>query len=91
MTGDVTQFYYMFPTVHGIISLLPEPGGRYKVMFKEDNLGSYHSAQAAAEDVAGGHVLSPISGVELNELGIPHDLEGWQKKVFAVFKGLRPA
>lgn len=91
MSRETTHYYYTTPTTHGPVSLLPEPGGRFKVMFKDHNLGSYHSPQAAAEAVAGGHVPSPIPGVDLDALGIPHELEDWQKKVFMVVKGLGPA
>ncbi len=91
MRSDTTIYYYQYATRGGTVSLLPEAGGRYKVMFGDQNLGSYHSPEAAADDVSGGHTLSPSSGMDLGELGIPADLGEWEKKTFATIKPLRPA
>lgn len=82
--------YYQYHTVHGTVGILPEPKGRWKLMFNEENLGSYHSPQAAVDDVCGGHTFSPSNGVELAELGIPDDLGEWTKKLFASIGRLRP-
>ncbi|WP_372922449.1 hypothetical protein [Roseovarius sp.] len=60
-------------------------------MFDEENLGSYHSPEAAADDVGGGHTFEPSSGVDLDELGIPDGLREWTKKLFASISRLRPA
>lgn len=89
MDSDV--YYYQFHTTHGTVGLIPEADGRYKVMFGDENLGSYHSAEAAAEDVSGGHTFSPSNGVDLGDLGVPDDLGDWDKKLFATFKRLRPS
>ncbi|MGX1498565.1 hypothetical protein ACSSV1_003616 [Labrenzia sp. MBR-25] len=84
-------YYYQYFTPQGTVGLIPEPHGRYKIMFNEENLGSYHSAEAAADDVSGGHTFSPSSGVDLGELGIPADLGDWEKKIFASVDRLRPS
>ncbi|WP_299724826.1 hypothetical protein [uncultured Tateyamaria sp.] len=89
MERDV--YYYQFYTQQGTVSILPEPAGRWKVMYGEDNLGSYHSPEAAADDVSGGHTFEPSNGVDLGELGIPDDLGDWTKKLFASISRLRPA
>lgn len=91
MTQDRTVYYYQYATNAGIVGLLPEPGGRYKVMFQEENLGSYHSPDAAADDVSGGHTFTPSSGIDLGDLGIPADLSEWEGKIFANISRLRPA
>ncbi|MWD26884.1 hypothetical protein E0K89_005275 [Aquicoccus sp. SCR17] len=88
---DRNVYYYQHHTDLGTVSLLPEAGGRYKVMFGEENLGSYASPEAAADDVSGGHTFTPSSGVNLGELGIPDELGDWEKKVFATIGRLRPA
>lgn len=88
---DRNVYYYQFYTPHGVVGLIPEANGRYKVMFDEENLGSYHSPEAAADDVSGGHTFSPANGVDLGELGIPDDLGEWEKKVFMTVGRLRPA
>lgn len=51
---DRNIYYYQYYTPYGAVSLIPEANGRYKVMFCDDNLGSYHSPEAAAGDVSGG-------------------------------------
>ena len=89
MQRDV--YYYQYRTRAGIVSLIPEPGGRYKVMFGDDNLGSYHSPEAAADDVSGGHTFTPSDGTDLGAMDIPSDLGEWDRKLFAHIKHLRPA
>ena len=49
MRFDTTIYYYQYATRGSTVSLLPEAGGRYKVMFGDENLGSYHSPEAAAD------------------------------------------
>jgi hypothetical protein len=90
MSKDRELYYYQYHTHAGTVGLIPESGGRYKVMFKDENLGSYHSAAAAADDVAGGHTFSPPGGINLGSLGIPADLGEWEKKLFAKIGRLRP-
>ncbi len=62
MSAGTTIYYYQYHTRHGTVSLLPEAGGRYKVMFHDEHLGSYHSPGAAADDVSGGpHLPCPAA------------------------------
>jgi hypothetical protein len=91
MRSDTNIYYYQYRTRGSTVSLVPEAGGRYKVMFRDENLGSFHSPEAAADDVSGGHTFSPSNGTDLGELGIPGDLGEWEKKLFATIKPLRPA
>ncbi|MGJ8586441.1 MAG: hypothetical protein ACSHXD_20315 [Marinosulfonomonas sp.] len=86
---DREVYYYQYYTSSGTVGILPEPKGRWKVMFDEENLGSYHTPEAAADDVSGGHTFSPSNGVDLGELGIPEDLSDWTKKLFASISRLR--
>ncbi|WP_199559138.1 hypothetical protein [Nioella nitratireducens] len=88
---DRNVYYYQYYTPHGTVSIMPEPEGRWKVMFGDENLGSYHSPEAAADDVSGGHTFSPSNGVDLGQLGIPDDLGDWDKKLFAKISRLRPS
>jgi len=83
MKKQTDLFYYQYHTRVGTVSLVPESGGRYKVMFDDENLGSYHSPEAAADDVSGGHTFSPCDGTDLGDLNIPGDLGEWEKKLFA--------
>lgn len=70
---------YRHETPCGTVFLVPEENGRYKVVFKDEDLGSYHSPEAAADDVSGGHTFSPSSCIDLGELGISADLAEWEQ------------
>lgn len=53
--------------------------GRYNPVFKDESLGSYHTPQAAAEDLAGGHTFSISGEIDTAELGIPYEVEEWER------------
>lgn len=84
-----TVYYYQYQTPNGPVTLSPDVDGRYKVLYQEENLGSYHSAAAAADDVAGGHVFTPSDGTDFTVFNIPGDLSEWEAKVFATIHKLR--
>ena len=56
-----------------------EHNGRFHPVFDDERLGSYATPRQAAEDLAGGHTFSISSGVDTATLGIPEDLEEWQR------------
>jgi hypothetical protein len=62
---------FRYDTRKGPVYLWPQESGRYAIVYDEENLGSYHSAEAAADDAAGGHTFSPPNGVDLATLGLP--------------------
>ena len=75
-------YYYQYKTRIGIISLIPKMIDgeiRYSVIFDDDDFGSYHNPQAAAEDVAGGHTFAPGDLTDFGDLGVPEDLGEWEK------------
>lgn len=84
-------YYYVFQTRRGPIKIMPVPQGRYAVIYDDENLGSYHSPVAAADDVSGGHTFSPSNGVEFDELDVPSDIGEWKRRIFAHVNRLRPA
>jgi hypothetical protein len=51
---------------------------RFHPVFQGESLGSYHSAAAAADDLAGGHTFSIPGGIDTADLGIPSDIAEWQ-------------
>ena len=53
--------------------------GRYHPIFDNERLGSYAYALQAVEDLAGGHTFSISSGIDTSTLGIPYELEEWEK------------
>ena len=68
---------YRYSTRRGPIHILAY-NGRWVVVYNEENLGSYHSPRAAADDVAGGHTFSPSNGVDLGDLDIPDNIHEWE-------------
>ena len=67
---------YVWPTRIGPF-YIAESGGRYHVIYENESLGSYHSPEAAASDVAGGHTFSIAGCVDTATLGIPENLTEW--------------
>lgn len=68
---------WVFRTVRGPVYILPQQG-RWAIVYDDENLGSYHSPQAAADDAAGGHTSTPSNGTDLADLAIPDDLGEWE-------------
>ena len=67
---------YRYRTRRGPVEIVAHEG-RWIVMYDGDNLGSYHSPMAAADDVSGGHTFSPSNGVDFADLDIPDDIGEW--------------
>jgi hypothetical protein len=51
--------------------------GRFHPLWRDESLGSYHSAVGAIEDVAGGHTFTPSDGTDMGALGISSDPGDW--------------
>jgi hypothetical protein len=71
-------YWYQYESRAGTVSLTPDSRGGYSVVFQEEDLGSYTSPEAAADDVSGGHTFSPSGGVDFAALSIPEDLSEWE-------------
>jgi len=69
---------YVYETSAGAF-YIAEHNGRFNPVFQEESLGSYATAQQAAEDLAGGHTFSLAGGIDPSELGVPEALEDWVK------------
>ncbi len=68
---------YSFKTTAGVFSIVRR-NERFEVIFELESLGSYMTAQQAAEDLAGGHTFSPRGGLDTSKLGIPYDVSEWE-------------
>jgi hypothetical protein len=53
--------------------------GRYHIIFRDRGYGSYHSPEAAVDDLAGGHTYSLPDEIVSSELGISRDLSAWTR------------
>lgn len=62
-----------YPTRKGPVFIAQSSDGRFHPVWNGESLGSYHSAVAAIDDVAGGHTFSPSDGTDLDELDISSD------------------
>jgi len=68
---------YYWPTRVGAFYIAQSDDGRFHPIYNEESLGSYATAQQAAEDLAGGHTFSISSGVDPADLGIPDEISDW--------------
>jgi hypothetical protein len=73
MSGSSAVFYYRHSTVAGPVFLYPEQDGRYQVVFKHENLGTFRSPEQAAGEASDG----------LSALEISANIESWEKKLYA--------
>ena len=69
---------YLYETSAGAF-YIAEHNGHFHPVFQEQSLGSYATAQQAAEGLAGGHTFSLPGGIDPSELGVPKDLGEWVK------------
>jgi hypothetical protein len=70
---------YSFDTRVGVFFIAQSPDERFHPVFNDDSLGSYHSAGAAAEDLAGGRTPSVTGVRDTSALGIPPDVSEWTR------------
>lgn len=71
---------YIFGTRKGLAQIdFHATTGRFYAVFCNEKLGNYHSPEQAAADLAHGYTFSHSSGIDLTMLGIPEDLEDWER------------
>ena len=51
--------------------------GRYRVMYEDENLGSYAAPRAAVDELCGGSTLVPRTLIETSHCGLPVSLSEW--------------
>lgn len=70
---------YFFETRVGTFFISVSEDCRFHPVFGNESLGSYNSAVAAIEELAGGHTFSASGVSDTAVLGIPADIHEWQK------------
>lgn len=70
---------YFYPTRWGKFAITLQPNGRWLVKLDDDNLGSYHSPQAALDDLLGDHCWANSKGLDTSEVGLPDNLLDWHQ------------
>lgn len=68
---------YYWSTRVGRFYIAQSSDGRFHPVYDDESLGSYATAQQAAEDLAGGHTFSIASGIDTADLGIPDEIPDW--------------
>lgn len=68
--------YYRFVTRAGEFLIVPDRD-RWRAMYRDEDLGSYHSREAAIDDLATGHTFQPSCG-DTSDLGISDNLRDWE-------------
>ena len=71
----MTTFQYKSPIGHFLIK--PQANGRWGLWFKDDLLGSYHSAMVAADDVYM-QATGDYDWDSLDRVDIPTDISEWE-------------
>ncbi len=72
-------FAYVHRTKFGTFAITPYEG-RWLVIYRNDSLGSYHSPEAALDDLVGGHTFTPSNGVDTSRVGLSDDLGEWERQ-----------
>ena len=70
---------YYWPTRIGRFYITRSNDGQFHPVYDDETLGSYATAQQAAEDLAAGHTFSISSGTDTAELGIPDQISDWHQ------------
>lgn len=63
----------------GVVLIKRSHDGRWHAIVGDEDLGSYHSAEAAHDDLIGGHTFSHSSGISTAKIGLPNDLAAWSR------------
>ena len=71
---------YIHKTRWGIFAIAQNPNGRWSALFNDENLGNYHSAVAAHDDLIGDHCFSNSAGLDTSEIGLPRELSEWARR-----------
>ena len=68
---------YQYRSPIGRFLIKPQTNGRWGLWFKDDLLGSYHSAMTAADDVYM-QATGDYDGDSLDGVDIPTDISEWE-------------
>jgi hypothetical protein len=68
--------YWQFETQRGTFRIVPR-SGRFHPFYGDEDLGSYHSVEAALDDLVGGHTFFPSNGIDPSTCGLPDEIAEW--------------
>ncbi len=70
---------YKWQTRIGPFYLAEQDSGRFHILYENENLGSYATAQQACEDLANGHTPFVSTGIDPSTLGIDDNVSEWER------------
>lgn len=68
--------YWEFRTRRGMFRIAPRAGS-FHPFCEDEDLGAYHSAAAALDDLVGGHTYFTSNGLDPSVCGLPDDISEW--------------
>ncbi|MEH3116799.1 MAG: hypothetical protein PGN25_04130 [Methylorubrum populi] len=89
--SETIRYYYTFLTEAGPLAMLPTGAPGWRLFLAKDDLGTYDTLEKAFTAAVTGETKNSHGLADWNELGIPGDIDEWQKKVFMRVAHLRPA
>jgi hypothetical protein len=73
------QRLFFFETSIGTFFIERSTSGSFHAVYRDENLGTYARPEEVAQDLAGGHTYPVFSGEDTSKLGIPANLQGWNR------------
>jgi hypothetical protein len=67
---------WTYETRWGTFAIVPI-NDRFVAKFDDEDLGSYHSAEAALDELVGGNTSSLPGDLDSSKMGLPDELSGW--------------
>ncbi|MCP1557499.1 UNVERIFIED_ORG: hypothetical protein M2438_001576 [Methylobacterium sp. SuP10 SLI 274] len=89
--SETVHHYYTFLTDAGPLAILPIGAPGWRLLLAKDDLGTYDTLENAFIAAVTGETRIGHGIADWNALGIPGDIDSWQKKVFMKVARLRPA
>jgi len=74
----IERMTYYFKTQAGTFIIVPKRG-QWHLIFQDDRLGSYATAEQAVDALASGLAFSLRGRVNTSNLGIPRDIRDWSR------------
>jgi hypothetical protein len=68
--------YWQYKTKFGTFRIVQQTGS-FHPFFEDEDLGAYHSAESALDDLVGGHTFFPSKGLDPSTCDLPDEISEW--------------
>jgi hypothetical protein len=68
--------YWQYKSRFGTFRIVSRAEG-FHPFFEDEDLGSYHTVDAALDDLVGGHTRFPSNGLDPSACGLPDEISEW--------------